>query len=274
MQVVNKVADDVKDEIESAIYQAAVTILAGNGFSFGVPSRAKGNQLYVPELDRIVLKDSMSQRPFASSATCRKAVITARILGLVHELCLKGIHVTKRDLFYTDVKLFEAGVHRVSPLCSIAGGLDDTLLLPPATCACLCSCMLITTTSDQIACRTKAAQMAHWTMWPACWAVPGPACTVRSCPLCQCHPQCRLHMLALAASPTHLRACLVVVLLHSQRCRLIQLMRLCLHAVVASEKGVVVGRLQFEEDGDPIDCQRMGIGGKAIPSNTDKASRS
>ena len=41
-------------------------------------------------------------------------------------------------------------------------------------------------------------------------------------------------------------------------------------AVVASEKGVVVGRLQFEEDGDPIDCQRMGIGGKAIPSNTDK----
>ena len=44
----------------------------------------------------------------------------------------------------------------------------------------------------------------------------------------------------------------------------------CTSAVVASEKGVVVGRLQFEEDGDPIDCQRMGIGGKAIPSNTDK----
>ena len=109
LQVVNKGAEDVRDEIESAIYQAAVTILAGEGFSFGVPSRAKGNQLYVPELDRIVLKDSMSQRPFASSATCRKAVITARILGLVHELCLKRIHVTKRDLFYTDVKLFEAG---------------------------------------------------------------------------------------------------------------------------------------------------------------------
>ena len=40
--------------------------------------------------------------------------------------------------------------------------------------------------------------------------------------------------------------------------------------MVASEKGVVVGRLQFEEAGDPIDCQRMGIGGKAIPSNIDK----
>ncbi len=39
----------------------------------------------------------------------RKAAVTARILSLVHELLGKGIHVTKRDLFYTDVKLFEVG---------------------------------------------------------------------------------------------------------------------------------------------------------------------
>ena len=44
----------------------------------------------------------------------------------------------------------------------------------------------------------------------------------------------------------------------------------CLCAVVASEKGVVVGRLTFREDGDLIDCQRMGVGGKAIPPNVDK----
>lgn len=30
-----------------------------------------------------------------------------RVMQLVHELCRKSIHVTKRDLFYTDVKLFE-----------------------------------------------------------------------------------------------------------------------------------------------------------------------
>jgi meiotic recombination protein SPO11 len=82
----------------------------GEGFAYDIPSRAKGNQLYVPQLDRIVLKDSSSSRPFASTATCRKAVITTRILQLVHQLCLKRIHVTKRDLFYTDVKLFEVGV--------------------------------------------------------------------------------------------------------------------------------------------------------------------
>lgn len=44
----------------------------------------------------------------------------------------------------------------------------------------------------------------------------------------------------------------------------------CSCAVVASEKGVVVGRLTFREDGDLIDCQRMGVGGKAIPPNVDK----
>ena len=40
--------------------------------------------------------------------------------------------------------------------------------------------------------------------------------------------------------------------------------------VVASEKGVVVGRLTFREDGDLINCQRMGVGGKAVPPNVDK----
>lgn len=39
---------------------------------------------------------------------------------------------------------------------------------------------------------------------------------------------------------------------------------------MASEKGVVVGKLTFTEDGDPIDCSRMGVGGKAIPPNVDK----
>lgn len=47
---------------------------------------------------------------------------------------------------------------------------------------------------------------------------------------------------------------------------------LCVLAVVASEKGVVVGRLAYREDGDLIDCQRMGVGGKAIPPNVDKVA--
>jgi len=47
--------------------------------------------------------------------------------------------------------------------------------------------------------------------------------------------------------------------------------RTSLH-VVASEKGIVVGRLRFREDGDLIDCSRMGVGGKAIPPHIQKVS--
>jgi meiotic recombination protein SPO11 len=107
MQVEDKKAAEVLDEIEAAIYQAAVSIVKGEGFGYDVPSRSRQNQMYIPELDRIVLKDMTSKRPFAATQTCRKAAITTRILQLVHELCVKQIHVTKRDLFYTDVKLFE-----------------------------------------------------------------------------------------------------------------------------------------------------------------------
>ncbi len=50
---------------------------------------------------------------------------------------------------------------------------------------------------------------------------------------------------------------------------LVRLVRTSLH-VVASDKGLVVGRIQYKEAGDPIDCTRMGVGGKAIPPYIDK----
>jgi len=43
-----------------------------------------------------------------------------------------------------------------------------------------------------------------------------------------------------------------------------------MYTVVASEKGIVVGRIQFNESGDPIDCTRMGVAGKAIPPFIDR----
>jgi len=171
-RVVEDMAGDaVAGEIEKLFVECARTILAGASYKFDVPSRAAGNQHYVPELDRIVLKDNTSERSFASVNQTRKTAIMTRVLSLVHEVVTKGIHVTKRDLFYTDVKLFKKQEESDSVL-------DD------------CSCML-------------------------------------GCP------------------------------------------RSCLN-VVAADKGLVVGRLQFSEDGDPIDCTRMGVTGKAIPAYIDK----
>eukprot|EP00121_Abeoforma_whisleri_P000689 Awhi_evm1s610 len=77
------------------------------GLCYKVPSRASGNQIYVPELDRIILKQASSARALHSVGGMRKAAITTRVLELVHEVVSKNIHCTKRDLFYTDVKLFE-----------------------------------------------------------------------------------------------------------------------------------------------------------------------
>ncbi|KAE9589973.1 putative DNA topoisomerase (ATP-hydrolyzing) [Lupinus albus] len=161
----------VQHNIESLVLSITRSILSGNGFSFDVPSRSAANQFYVPELDRIVLKDKTSVRPFANISTVRKTAITARIMQLIHQLCLKGIHVTKRDLFYTDVKLFQDQMQSDAVL-------DDV------------SCML--------------------------------GCTRSSL------------------------------------------------NVVAAEKGVVVGRLIFSDNGDMIDCTKMGMGGKAIPPNIDR----
>ena len=46
----------------------------------------------------------------------RKATIMTRVMQLIFDVLRKGIHVTKRDLFYTDVKLFQDQVRVLSRL--------------------------------------------------------------------------------------------------------------------------------------------------------------
>lgn len=165
-EVLELAGSSVRRRIETALAIVTRSILAGNGFKYVVPTRSAGNQLYVEELDRIVLKDKTSMRAFANTATVRKTAITTRIMTLVWELCTKGIHTTKRDMYYTDVKLFRTQNESDEVLNDVA-------------------CML--------------------------------GCTRTSL------------------------------------------------SVVASEKGIVIGRVRFREAGDLIDCTRMGVGGKAIP---------
>ena len=162
---------EVMLSIERLIMDAARKILAGESMTLSVPSRTATNQEFVAELDRIVLKDQRMERSFTNVSQVRKVAVTTRVMSLVHEVLNKGIHVTKRDLFYTDAKLFKKQEE------------SDAVL-------------------DDVAC------------------IMG--CT-----------------------------------------------RSCLN-VVASEKGLVVGRVSYQEDGDPIDCTRIGVGGKAIPPFIDK----
>jgi len=170
-EVVDSGRADVMDAIVELAYGVARSILAGEGYGLRVPSRTSQNQLYVPELDRLVLRDAASLRKFGNRNETRKVVVMTKVLELVHQLCAKDITATKRDVFYSDVKLFRKQEESDHALEDVA-------------------CMLGFT-------------------------------------------RCSLH-------------------------------------VVASEKGLVVGRVRYREAGDLIDCTRMGIGGKAIPSNVSK----
>ncbi|KAH8076286.1 DNA topoisomerase VI subunit A [Aureococcus anophagefferens] len=108
MRVVDAMpADDVAYALEALFVAAAESIMRGESFKFDVPSRSATNQHYVRELDRIVLKHNTSERSFTNVGQVRKTAIMTRVFSLVHEVVTKGIHVTKRDLFYTDVKLFK-----------------------------------------------------------------------------------------------------------------------------------------------------------------------
>mmetsp|Transcript_28197 Transcript_28197/g.53690 ORF Transcript_28197/g.53690 Transcript_28197/m.53690 type:complete len:453 (-) Transcript_28197:171-1529(-) len=169
-EVVEMNAPQIQTQIENIMFEVAEMILRGEGLGYTLPMRGT---VYVEELNRIVLKDKATFSSFSNASATRKVAILTRVLQLVHGVLSRDIHVTKRDLFYTDVKLFKDQKDS-------DGVLDDV------------SCML--------------------------------GCTRNS-----------LH-------------------------------------VVASEKGVVVGRLQYREDGDEIDCTKMGIGGKAIPSNMTKVT--
>jgi meiotic recombination protein SPO11 len=171
VEVVELPATQVLEGMEAMALHIAQQVLERKGFSLEIPSRAASNQIYVKEWDRIVLGGKRSSRSFLNVKESRKSAITLRVMQLLHAVLMKRIHITKRDLFYTDVKLFVDQAES-------DGVLDDV--------------------ATMIGCTRS-----------------------------------NLH-------------------------------------VVASDKGLVVGRIQFEEDGDFIDCTKMGVGGKAIPPYIDK----
>ena len=48
-----------------------MSIMAGNGFHFQVPVSSSANVMFVKELDRIVQKDKVTERNFASLGSVR-----------------------------------------------------------------------------------------------------------------------------------------------------------------------------------------------------------
>lgn len=143
-------------------------------------SRGLGRNMFFPRVRRLAcppplppVNTTTTTTNINTTSSRRKTTMMTRLMQLIHELTKKGIHSTKRDLFYSDVKLFEKQIQ------------SDTVL----------------------------------------------------------------EELALMFGCTR----------HSLQ-------------VTASEKGLVVGRIQFDDDADFIDCTKMGRSGKNIPSYIDRVS--
>lgn len=171
MEVKELNPDEVRSKIEEITLKIVDDIMNRGDCELSIPSRNNKNQLYIKDIDRLVLGSQRTIKKFLNTQTVRKVTITTRVMELIYEVLCKGIHITKRDLYYTDCKLF--GDQNESDVV-----LEDI--------ACMCGCT-----------RTSLN-------------------------------------------------------------------------VVASEKGVVIGNITFLEDGDLIDCSKMGIGGKAIPPTPEK----
>lgn len=78
VEVVDLDSPDVIRRIEAIVLQVTNSILAQQGLTYTVPTRSGTNQQYIPELDRIVLRDKVSSREFGSTATVRYGAAAVR----------------------------------------------------------------------------------------------------------------------------------------------------------------------------------------------------
>ena len=100
-EVMDRPETEIAAAIEQVMLAVAKSIMDGNGFAYQLPSRGQNDQVYIDQLDRIVLKNKSTSAAFTNMSSVRKVTILTRVMQLVHGVLSKGIHVTKRDLFYT-----------------------------------------------------------------------------------------------------------------------------------------------------------------------------
>ncbi|MFX1553773.1 MAG: hypothetical protein ACFFBV_07575 [Promethearchaeota archaeon] len=75
--------------------------------SIKLPSRSSSNIIWDEENDLLLLGQQLQEKQFHTLTSVADITRLMRILEIVHELLVKDLHATKRDVFYTDVKLFD-----------------------------------------------------------------------------------------------------------------------------------------------------------------------
>ncbi|MFX0023126.1 MAG: hypothetical protein ACFE9S_12435 [Candidatus Hermodarchaeota archaeon] len=74
--------------------------------SIHLPARTSSNIIWDEENDLLLLGEQIVEKQFHTLTSVADITRLMRILEIVNELLEKDIHATKREIFYTDVKLF------------------------------------------------------------------------------------------------------------------------------------------------------------------------
>ncbi len=74
--------------------------------SIQLPARTSSNIIWDEENDLLLLGEQIVEKQFHSLTSVADLTRLMRVLEIVNELLIKDIHATKREIFYTDVKLF------------------------------------------------------------------------------------------------------------------------------------------------------------------------
>ncbi|MHA1377966.1 MAG: hypothetical protein ACTSRG_06255 [Candidatus Helarchaeota archaeon] len=73
---------------------------------FSIPSRNRKNIIYDEESDLLLLGKEVKKRPFHSLTSVSDATRLIAIMNTVNEILEKDKHMTKREVYYTNVELF------------------------------------------------------------------------------------------------------------------------------------------------------------------------
>ncbi|OLS21552.1 MAG: Type 2 DNA topoisomerase 6 subunit A [Candidatus Heimdallarchaeota archaeon LC_2] len=109
LQVENTPSDQTRKILVEAAQEFIDDALRDpSNVSFSIPSRSGDNIGFDEESELVLLGKQRTERQFRNLSSVKSVQQLSTLMRILHEVLLRDIHSTKRDLFYQDVNIFEA----------------------------------------------------------------------------------------------------------------------------------------------------------------------
>lgn len=139
-----KIDDLNKKEILNRIYElidSIIEMIYDTGKpSIELPSRASSNIIWDEENDLLLLGKQIMEKQFHSLTSVADITRLMRVLEIIDELLVKDIHATKREIYYSDVKLFmdqknsDKSIEDISTMLYTTRNATHIVAAPKGTC--------------------------------------------------------------------------------------------------------------------------------------------